>query len=112
MSVVVDVSDISELANVFADFGNIVAEFLEEEIVPVLQDRAAGERNVRTGMYSGDWDVETNADSVDVVTPAYYWIFLEYGTSRGIRPVPVVHESASGLAAGLANSIKQAVEEV
>ena len=68
----------------------IIATYCDESVIPALQAGAGSARHIRTGTYEGSWEVEQNGKEVDISTEAYYWIFLEYGTSRGIKPKPVV----------------------
>jgi hypothetical protein len=71
--------------------GGFLEQFLENRVVPQLESQSASKRRVRTGTYSTTWEARSDsANSAEVTTDAYYWGYLEYGTSRGIKPVPVV----------------------
>ena len=94
-SVSVDLSQWDALSQDLMDklgsFAEAVVGFMEDYTIPQLESESASQRNVITGTYSGTWQAEAQGDDeVDVTTNAYYWVYLEYGTSRGIKPKMVV----------------------
>ena len=81
----------------FENLGNFLNQFLGDRVVPRLQAESASQRRVRTGLYSGSWqNLQDTSSSAMVINSAFYWKFLEFGTSRGIRPVPVVGDVIQG----------------
>ena len=77
----------------FENMGDILIQFCQNRVIPELSSEAGSQRRVRTGRYMGDWSVDqTDENSVTVSTDAFYWKFLEYGTSKGIEPKPIVHD--------------------
>ncbi len=77
----------------FENMGDILTQFCQSRVIPELNSEAGSQRQVRTGRYMEDWSVEqTDESSATISTDAFYWKFLEYGTSRGIQPKPVVHD--------------------
>lgn len=73
----------------FENMGDLLNQYLMNRVVPALEAEAGSQRNVRTGRYSTTWNA-TQQDSMSaiVTTQAFYWKYLEFGTSRmSGRPV-------------------------
>lgn len=78
--------------------GEMLANFLEQRIIPILRSEAGSQRRVRTGTYMNTWEAEQeDAESAVVTTEAPYWTYLEFGTSRGIEPMPVVGDAVDAI---------------
>jgi hypothetical protein len=91
--------------------GEILAQFLQSDIIPELEAEAGSQRNVRTGTYSGTWEAHQEGVSEAVVTSdAPYWKFLEWGTSRGIKPKMVVLKVILDIPERLMQYIGEALE--
>ena len=91
----IDLSDYDRLAgeikDKMGDLGEVYRQFLDDRVVPKLQSEAGSQRNVITGKYMNDWEAQADGpDSASVITDAYYWVYLENGTSRGIKPKPIL----------------------
>ena len=81
----------SSLQERFRGMGFFMKDYMDRELIPALQDMASSTRQVKTGTYAYSWVSElVGEDEVNLLSNAYYWIFLEHGTSRGIKARPVV----------------------
>jgi len=86
----------------FGSSGELLKQFLDNRVLPALSAEAASQRNVRTGRYSETWQASSDGDmSAIVTTQAFYWKYLEDGTSR-MRGKPVVAQVLSGIESDLA----------
>lgn len=86
----------SSLADKLGNSGEILEGFLQSRIIPKLEGEAGSQRKVRTGTYSGTWAAEqVDEDSAQVTTDAEYWVWLEFGNSRGLVGKPVVGEAVA-----------------
>lgn len=86
--------------------GEVLAQFAGSVLIPRLEAAAGSERNVVTGTYSGTFDAEVEgSEGAAVTTEAYYWKYLEYGTSRGIKPKPIVPDAIENIQEELAQYI-------
>jgi hypothetical protein len=107
-SVDVDLSDynrlIDEIKQKFGSVGDAVQQFLDNEVVPVLQSQAGSERNVVTGRYMNDWEAVSDGESAHIETDAYYWKFLEFGTGT-IAAKPILPEAVKAIEDGLGEFI-------
>jgi hypothetical protein len=103
---------LAKVEGALGEFPEMIGDFLDDRVVPVLEAEAASQRKVRTGTYSGTFEVQIEVDGASVTTEAYYWVFLEYGTSRGIKPKPVVGEAVLGMVPDLAVYLGTALEEL
>ena len=108
----VDKSQFDEFLAKFGTLPEIIATFADEAVIPQLQSEAGSQRNIITGTYEGTWDVVASESEVDITTNAEYWVFLEYGTSRGIQPKPVVHEVAQTIPQDLGPYILRGVTQL
>lgn len=115
VQVEIDTSDLERyVRNIEAKFGSLgelLRQFLDDRAVPALEAEAGSQRNVVTGTYSGSWltDVEDEFTAI-VTTDAFYWVFLEYGTHRGIKPKPVVMEVVRAMIGDLGPFIVDALD--
>ena len=83
---------VQDIESKFDSLGDFFQQFLEDQVIPQLQALAGSERNVITGKYMNDWQAEVEGpQAAVVVTDAYYWVFLEYGTQE--RPTPMGFKS-------------------
>jgi len=114
MAVTIDISGFTskmdDVMDRLAEIPDYVEDYIESAVIPTLEAEAASQRNVRTGTYAGTWEVESDDDSVSVTTDAYYWPYLEYGTSRGIQPKAVVGVAVDQIKTELPNYIIQALD--
>ena len=100
-----------DLREKLGSFGTMIADYLKSSTIPQLEAEAGSQRKVRTGTYMGTWEAEQDGEDAAVVTTeAYYWKFLEYGTSRGIQPKPVVSDVLSSLGEDLEQYLERALE--
>ena|SRR5712692_10199978 len=101
----------TELHEKFGELGSLLEEYAQTEIVPVLEAEAASQRKVRTGRYSGTWESsERDERSAIITTEAFYWIFLEFGTSRGIEPKAVAEQGVKEIKRGIQDYLVQALD--
>jgi hypothetical protein len=95
VTVEVDTSEldglIESITEKFGSMGEIFEQGLDTIFIPRLEAEAGSQRKVRTGTYAYTWEALAEGDDSAIIrTEADYWIYLEYGTSRGIAPKPVV----------------------
>ena len=91
--------------------GEMLTVFLQSDVIPELESESASQRNVRTGTYSGTWQAENESELSSVVTSeAPYWKFLEWGTSRGIKPKMVVLKVIADIPERLVQYVATALE--
>lgn len=95
----------------FQNMGDLLTQYLANRVVPALEAEAGSQRNVRTGRYSTTWRAsQEDSMSAVVMTEAFYWKYLEFGTSR-MAGRPVVEQVLNGTEADLAVFVGGALVE-
>jgi hypothetical protein len=96
-TVTVDASGLQEymrrLQEKFQNIGDMITQFLFNRTVPTLSSQAGSYRKVHTGNYMNLFEATQLNAMAGVVTGVFYWKFLEWGTSRGIEPKPIIPEA-------------------
>jgi hypothetical protein len=115
-TITVDTSELESateaLNEIFSNWSDLIEQFLDQYTIPELQAESGSQRQVRSGTYSGTWEVQVeSSDEVSITTEADYWIYLEYGTSRGIAPKPVVGQVIQQVPDEIGEFLSKALEQ-